>query len=71
MNIVLFVEKEIGNCSKQILSQEWKTDAYTLKMCNIYKMPQNANNHWFNINVKIVNYTEIKKVLAAENESES
>ncbi len=40
-------------------------------MCNIYKMPQNANNHWFNINVKIVNYTEIKKVLAAENESES
>lgn len=34
-------------------------------------MPQNANNHWFNINVKIVNYTEIKKVLAAENESES
>lgn len=34
-------------------------------------MPQNANNYWFNINVKIVNYTEIKKVLAAENESES
>lgn len=36
----LFIGKEIGKCSKKLLSQERKTDAYTLRMCNIYKMPQ-------------------------------
>lgn len=36
----LFIGKEIGKCSKKLLSQEGKTDAYTLRMCNIYKMPQ-------------------------------